>query len=388
MAQLTNERIINLMRPYMSAQFNDRIPEATKINMEQIGQTFSEYPTIANEFVNVLTNQVIRTMFFTRTIDNPLSMFERGDLSKFGKSLELIYVDLIKGKDFTDRFGGSYEGEVLRPESVTNVKVQYLTENSRLKYKVTISNDMLASAFKSETGLSTLVNQLVSKMSESYNMDKFLMTWKLIDKMKTVRIKSTRPEMGNKNSCKAFAHDIKKVIKDMRFPSNKYNSSGVTTKSLPSDLFIIVDTETSATLDVELLADTFNMSKVEFQSRIVEVPSFADSERLALIVDRDKLQIYSTKYASDTVKNGAGLFTNVFLHRWDLLGACDFANCVELTTSNTDLQSRELREMPYDTIKYDVKDADGTVISDLKETEIEIDTNGEIKSKKEKKLKK
>ena len=412
MAQITNTKLLQLLAPHLSAEFNNRIPDITKANMETVADTITNYPTIANEFINVLTNQVIRTMFKTRSLDNPLAMFEKGDLSKFGKSLEMIYVDIINGKDFTDRFNGSYEAEVLAPVSYDNVKVQYLTENSRLKYKVTISNDMLASAFRNENGLSTMANQLVSKMVESYNVDKFLLTWKLIDTMKTNKLQSSIPV--DKATAKAFSRKVKEVIKNMRFPSREFNASGVMTTSKASDLFIIMDTTTSALLDVELLADTFNMSKVELKSRIVEIPYFADPKRVALIVDRDKLQIFSTKYASDSVKNGAGLFTNVFLHRWDLFGACDFANCVELyadgqigpnqipqasiTVSGDSEEavfnkqefrpaSNQVRSMPYDTIQYDVRSTDGTVIADLTETEIEIDANGEVKSKSEKKVK-
>ena len=410
-----NIKMMQLLAPHLSAEFKSRIPELTKANMELVGDTIASYPTIANEFVNVLTNQVISPMFKTRSLDNPLSMFEKGDLSKFGKSLEMIYVDVINGKDFTDRFNGSYEAEVLAPVHYDNVKVQYLTENSRLKYKVTISTDMLASAFKNENGLSTMANQMVSKMVESYQVDKFLLTWKLIDKMKTNKLACPKPV--DKATAKAFTRKVKEVIKNMRFPSREFNASGVMTTSKASDLFIIMDTATSALLDVELLADTFNMSKVELKSRIVEVPYFKDEKRVALIVDRDKLQIFSTKYASDTVKNGAGLFTNVFLHRWDLFGACDFANCVELYSQTAEIagsipaselsytyddgqadvpkdvtaQSKPAgagpRSMPYDKITYGAKDNDGTVIADLTETEIEIE-NGEVKTKKEKKVKK
>ena len=412
---VTNTKLLQLLAPHLSAEFKSRIPGITSANMELVGDTIASYPTIANEFINVLTNQVIRTMFKTRSLDNPLSMFEKGDLSKFGKSLEMIYVDVIQGKDFTDRFNGSYEAEVLAPVSYDNVKVQYLTENSRLKYKVTISNDMLASAFRNENGLSTMANQLVSKMVESYNVDKFLLTWKLIDKMKTNKLQCVKPV--DKTTAKAFSRKVKEVIKNMKFPSREFNASGVMTTSKSSDLFIIMDTTTSALLDVELLADTFNMSKVELKSRIVEIPYFADPKRVALIVDRDKLQIFSTKYASDSVKNGAGLFTNVFLHRWDLFGACDFANCVELyagtdnesvipaqlLVANYDTEgvtpnggvtsekfipsSNNVRSMPYDNIQYDVRNSDGTVVADLTETELEIDSNGEIKSKVEKKVK-
>ena len=426
---MTNGKILQVLAPHLSAQFNERIPEISKQNMGAVADTITQYPTIANEFINCLTNQVIRTMFYTRSLDNPLSMFEKGDLSKFGKSLEMIFVDVITGKDFTERFGNSYENEYLAPEAMKNVKVQYLTENSRLKYKVTISNDMLASAFRSEYGLSTLVNQLVAKMTESYNLDKFLMTWKLIDTMKTNKVTCVKPI--DKTTAKEFSRKVREIVKNMRFPSRAFNASGVMTKSNPSDLFIIIDTFTSALLDVELLADTFNMNKADLQGRIVEIPYFADEKRVALIVDRDKLQIFSTKYASDTVKNGAGLFTNVFLHRWDLFGACDFANCVELRaedlpasvstpqvipsweykTQDGDMKgilttgavhpngtkdaetgkpieaTGGKRSMPYDIITLDERDGDGTIKFDMTETELEIDNNGEVKSKVEKKVK-
>lgn len=382
---LSNLQILQKMRDEksLSSEFLSRIPEITQQNLAQIGVTMQNYPVIANEFVQVLTNQIARTMFMTKTLDNPLSMFEKGDLEKFGKSLEMIYVDVITGKDFTDRFGGSYEAEVLAPEKVTNVKVQYLTENSRLKYKVTISSDMLASAFKSDDGLSSMMNQQISKMTGSYKIDKFLMTWKLLDYMKTNKVVGVRPV--DNSTAKQFTTQVKKIIKDMRFPSRDYNSSGVMTQSLPEELYIVVDTNTSAILDVELLATAFNMSKVELEGRIVEVTNFGDPKRVALIMDRDKLQIFQTKMASDSVKNGAGLFTNVFMHRWDLFGACDFANCVEIRTDLT--ESKNKRKMPYDTIKYGVKDENGIVTADLKSTELEIDSDGKVKNRTEKNIK-
>ena len=382
---LSNERILANLDNYLSGDFKSRIPAITQANMNQIADTIEAYPTIANEFVEVLTNQVIRTMFLTRTINNPLSFFERGELSKYGKSLELIYVDLIEGKDFTDRFGSSYENELLAPTTANNVKVQYLTENSRLKYKITISTDMLASAFRNENGLSNLVNQQVAKMVESYNLDKFLMTWKLIDKMNKVDIKTGIASVNDTNSGKVLLRKIKKVIKDMSFPSKDYNTSGVWTVSKPSDLAIIIDTETSSLLDVEVLAGIFNLSKVEMESRIIEIPKFGDDKTQALIVDRDKLQIYQTKYATDTVKNGAGLFTNIFLHRWDLLGACDFANCVRLSVDGQ--AGNPKAHMPYDVLKLEAKDDNGVVQHDMVQTEIEIQ-DGEVKTKREKKIKK
>lgn len=388
---LSNERILQNLSNYLSGDFRDRIPAPTQANMNQIADTIEAYPTLANEFIDVLTNQVIRTMFFTRTISNPLSFFERGELSKYGKSLELIYVDLIQGKDFTERFGTSYENELLAPTHYDNVKVQYLTENSRLKYKITISTDMLASAFRSENGLSTLVNQQVSKMVESYNLDKFLMTWKLLDKMNKVDVPTGINNLNQGNSTevevkgKQLLRKIKKVIKDMSFPSRDYNTSGVWTVSRPEDLAIIIDTETAAMLDVEVLAGIFNLSKVEMASRIIEIPRFGDEETQALIVDRDKVHIYQTKYATDSIKNGAGLFTNIFLHRWDLLGACDFANCIRL--SETGKKTTPRTRMPYDVLKIDSKDENGTVMHDMVETEIELN-NGEVKSKRERKIKK
>ena len=43
--------------------------------------------------------------------------------------------------------------------------------------------------------------------------------------------------------------------------------------------------------------------------------------------------------------------------------------------------------MPYDVLQLDAKDDNGTVKHDMVETEIEIE-NGEVKTKKERKIKK
>lgn len=375
MAKLTNLQVMKGVEKSLSSDFTSRIPAITQQNLDNIGQTMSNYPVIGNEFVKVLTNQIIRTLFMTRPLTNRLEIFNQGDLEKYGKSLEMIYVDIIKGKDFSDRFGGSYEAELWSPESVNNVKVQYLTENSRLKYKVTVSDDMLAGAFKNEYGLSNLMNQLVDQLVRSYNYDMFLMTWRLIDKMSTKQI-SGIPMPVDMATSKEFTKKLKTIILRMGFPSNEYNEASVYTQSVESDLFIITTPEVKATIDVDLLATVFNMEKAEIDSKFVIVPEFADANRIALIVDRDKIQIYNTKTAGDSTWNGAGLFSNVFLHRWNLLGACNFANCVELRVNAI----KNVKEnMPYN-VGLDGKDITST------EVNITIDEDGDV-SKEEKVIK-
>ena len=42
----------------VSQEFKDRIGATTQANIKKIGETVATYPTLKNEFVNDLTNQV------------------------------------------------------------------------------------------------------------------------------------------------------------------------------------------------------------------------------------------------------------------------------------------------------------------------------------------
>ena len=171
---MDNVTFTNSIRTLASAEYQSRIPAATKTNLLAVATMITDYPTAKNEFINVLTNQVVKTIFMDKLYSNPFKFFKKGSLP-YGKSIEMVFVDLIKAKNWNERFNSetSDAGSLIGKEPVSNVKVKYISENFRHKYKITISDEQLKGAFRSKDGLSALVNRLVVAPLNSAEFDEY-----------------------------------------------------------------------------------------------------------------------------------------------------------------------------------------------------------------------
>ena len=125
---IDNVTFVKALTTATSQEFKDRIGATTQANIKKIGETISTYPTLKNEFVNVLTNQVSKQLFFNKVWENPYKMFNRGQLP-YGKSIESIFIDIVKGKDRTRQTKGDALASDLLTRQSPNVKVEYYTEN-------------------------------------------------------------------------------------------------------------------------------------------------------------------------------------------------------------------------------------------------------------------
>ena len=103
---IDNVTFVKALSNAASQEFKDRIGAVTAGNIKKIGDAVAAYPTVKNEFVNVLTNQVSKQLFFNKVWENPYKMFNRGQLP-YGKSIESIFVDIVKGKDRTRQTNGA-----------------------------------------------------------------------------------------------------------------------------------------------------------------------------------------------------------------------------------------------------------------------------------------
>ena len=83
---IDNVTFVKALSGATSQEFKDRIGSVTQGNIKKIGETVSTYPTLKNEFVNVLTNQVSKQLFFNKVWENPYKMINRGQLP-YGKSI-------------------------------------------------------------------------------------------------------------------------------------------------------------------------------------------------------------------------------------------------------------------------------------------------------------
>lgn len=331
-----------------SQEFNDRIGTITKENMHKIGDIISDYPTAKNEFINVLTNQVAKQRFFSKAYENPYQLFKKGMLP-YGKSIESIFVDIVKGKDRTHVTSATTLASDLLSRENPQVKVEYYTENKRMQYQATISDEELKGAFRAENGLSEMTSRILQAPLNSAEYDDFLLVKHALAHVKGAEVKLGKTEYDKltlQQKAQSIVTAIKSYILKMGFLSNQYNGQGVMTYSKPQDLVCFVPTDLLAVMDVQLLAQAFNVSYDQINLHVLPIDYFEsctsstvsetttytyaeDTATQCIICDKEAIQIYETLNSSETFRNPQALYTNVWFNRWGIVASCNFVNCIK-----------------------------------------------------------
>ena len=343
---IDNVTFVKALTTATSQEFKDRIGSTTQTNIKKVGETITAYPTLKNEFINVLTNQVSKQLFFNKVWENPYKMFNRGQLP-YGKSIESIFVDIVKGKDRTRQTNASNLASDLLSRQTPNVKVEYYTENFQQQYPTTISDEELKGAFRSANGLSEMTARILQAPLTGAEFDQFLMIKHALANLKTAQVKIGKTAytgLTAKEKANVITTTVKAYVKKLKFLSNNYNAQGVMTFSRPTDLYLFVPADISAFLDVEQLAAAFNISKVELPTRVLDIDNFQkvntgsdassnpyveDTDALFYLIDKDAIQLYETLNESESFRNPQAKYTNIWFDRWGIIASCHFANAIK-----------------------------------------------------------
>ena len=168
----TNAEILNTIRANASTEYQERVPEALGVG-GNVSNVFTQYPTMKNEFLQALTNKIARTLFYSKVFDNPLKALHKGMLP-YGYSLEQVFVNMAESKGFWEHWDASGdEVKDLVGKKKPDIKLLYIERNFAYKYKTTISDQQLRTAFLDQNGLSRLVEQVVSSVYSKAYFDEF-----------------------------------------------------------------------------------------------------------------------------------------------------------------------------------------------------------------------
>lgn len=350
---LTNSSvdILNTIRDNATQNYQNYVPYATPDadSIRKIGTIIMDMPQLQNEFISALVNRIGRVLVTSKLYDNPWAMFKKG-LLEFGESIEEIFVNIAKPFQFDPVVA---ESEVFKRE-IPDVKAAFHIMNYQKFYKVTISNDQLRQAFLSWQGITDLIARIVDSMYTGANYDEFqTMKYMLARHILDGRMYPVTVQEVSETNMKSIVSAIKGVSNNFEFLSGNYNVAGVKTFTRKADQFMLVNSNFDATMDVEVLAAAFNMSKAEFMGHRVLVDSFGslDTERLAelfandptyeeigspelealdaipaVIVDRDWFMVFDNFNNFTEQYNGQGLYWNYWYHVWKTFSVSPFAN--------------------------------------------------------------
>jgi hypothetical protein len=329
--------ILNTIRDNASATYQDRIPEATRTNLEAVrfAMLDEENVQVANEFMSTLLNKLVKSVVITKRFENPLKSLKKGT-KPVGDTIEEIYNNFIKGAKFDANVGAN-----MLARKLPDTKTVYHRMNYQMKYKQTVSQQELSRAFASYDALESYINNIIGTMWNSADLDEFFNMKQILksalEQKAMVKVDVTDPLLSAANS-QEFIKSIKTVSGLMQFPSSDWNGylAAQTTDTVPIITFtrkneqvLILDTATDTTVSVDVLAATFNMSVADFNdTRKIVIDTFPDPTMRAALIDEQFLQMWDDLVLFKSVENPEGLYDNYILHIWQTQAYSILVNAV------------------------------------------------------------
>lgn len=328
--------LLNTIRDNASQAYQDRVPEATRANIESVGEAITDLnnAVVYNEFINTLANMIYAPKLIEKSWSNPLGKFKKGKKT-FGDTVEEIYNNFIKAKTYDQSGAG------LLTRELPDTKVVFHRMNRQDTYQLTDSPEALAKAFKSYEGVSEYIQNLFTTIRNSAEYDEYILMRQLFaqayENNAMVVIPIADPTASKQNA-DDFIKTVKTVSGGMVFPSSDYNAyltaqssdnKPIVTFSKLDEQVFVVDNATNVSVAVDSLAYAFNKSVLEWNETQKEViDAFPIDGMVAALVDRNFFQVYDDLFTFREFENGLGLYRNHYLHVWQTLGFSPLTNAV------------------------------------------------------------
>lgn len=342
--------------------------ENTTASIQAVGKFLNDYTPRLNEFVNSLVDRIGETIYRTLFYEDPWKFMDKGQL-RYGATVYEIYTMMQNAAPFAPSramTAAQIAESELKNENPT-AYTEFHAVNSRLKYKVTINQDLLETAFLDEASLNAFIQNIVNQIYTPAYYDSLILKkyviYLLIKAGKLKKIQTTA--VTDEASGKKFIKAVKNVLGKMKFISKDYNIAGVPMASNAADMYVIKTVDVSSSTDVDVLASAFNLDKVEFMGHQVDIDSFAlneyEVERLcwmmtgsedgssvsvggdttftaptvddadlaavqAVVMTKDFMQIYDKLDELREFDLGSTLDRNYWHHVWRIYSASPFEN--------------------------------------------------------------
>ena len=366
----SNAELLEGIRHDASMDYQNRIPDATRVGMREVMEALDDYRPHWNEFLNGFVNRIGSVIARSNSWQNPLAVFKKGLLT-YGDTVEEYMADMLEAYSYDpDR---DYGEKILLSQERPSVEVNYHRVNRQDMYKVTVNEKMLRRAFLNEGGLSQLINEIMASALKSDQYDEFLLMSQLFAEYDRNGgfFKIQTPNFTGLNLGEAEARQALKQIRDLsyRLPilSRTYNAAGMPVSANPEDLVLIGTPEFLASIDVDGLAPIFHLPKAQITAeRMIGIPSeYMGIESMqGILTSKDFFMVFDTLFENRLFDNPAGLYTNFFLHHHQIVSASRFVPAILLTSDSGTIVVRDDFEVNSVT-SIVVTDRDENVITDL-----------------------
>ena len=344
--------ILNTIRDNASQAYQDRVPEATRNNIEEVGEAITDLnnAVVYNEFVTTLANMIYAPMLIKKSWQNPLGKFKKGKKT-FGDTVEEVYNNFIKAQTFDQTGAG------LLTRKLPDTKVVFHRMNRQDSYVLTDSPEALAKAFKSYEGVAEYLENLFTTIRNSAELDEYILMRQLFEEAynnNAMVVVAVEDPQASEANAKAFIKTVKTVSGDMVFANSNNNAyltaqsddnKPIVTFSKKDEQILIIDNPTDVTCNIDVLASSFNKDIVSFNSETKEViDAFPVEGMIAALVDRNFFQVYDDLFTFREFENGLGLYRNHILHVWQTLGYSILCNAVAFVVGKNENSDSDISD--------------------------------------------
>ena len=283
--------------------YQTQIPLVDDYTSSQVyGQSLLALPSdLRNKFIESLVNRIAYTKFTLDYFENPLRELA-GDELPLGAIGQNIYVNPARGRvyDLND-----FAGLLAKYES--DVKSEYTEINFDVQYPVTIIRKELEKAFVSWGDFESFITAISTSLYNGAYIDDYKYTKKLMTnaystnsvQMEVIELED--PENPTEAELKKITKKLRKVFLDFKSPMVKYNAwakvggygKAIVSWSKPEDIVVFIDNSLASELDVDVLANAFNMDKTTLMGKVHTIDSFDIlDEDGNVVVDGSKIKAF------------------------------------------------------------------------------------------------
>lgn len=362
----------------------DEITPNTDISA--LSSVLLDNPELMNEFMNMLVKRIVYTQLVNyKLYNNPLKFLE-GDQMPLGSIGQEIFINPAKGRKFdVNDFAG------LLAKYEADVKVQYMHLNSDIQYPVTITRAKIKDAFVSWTNLEAFINGITQSLYNGAYIDRYNFTKGLVSSAfnnNTVKVQViSKP--NTEELAKEFLTLARTMYLNFQEPTSDYNAwrqvggygRDVLTWTDPEDIVFLIRNDVGAYLDVNVLAQAFNIDSAKLLGRIKYIQDFSERDKdgnvvvdgskiVAMIADKKWFRIKNQETTMDEFYNANNRTWQMYLNDVNMYQYSLFCNAVLFAT--------EAPSVTITAMEFTEKDVsvaeEGTIIASLSTTPAQANT--------------
>lgn len=341
---------LNAIREISSEIYHRYVPVIEDdTSIAQFATPILENTDVRDEFLSNLIKRIVYTQFEIKYFRNPLQVLE-GDSIPLGYRGQEIYVNPAKGRKFNaEDFAG------LLAKYTSDIKVQYMDVNMDIQYPLTVLRSTLKQAFVSWGDLESFIDQLSNSLYNGCYIDEYRYTKNIIASAykQDYAIIEQITAPNTKELAKDFITKARTLFLNFQTPSSNYNSwkkvktddqYPIITWTEPENIVFMVRNDIRAFIDVNVLADAFNMDKTTLLGNILTVDNFDvyndDGEKIydgsnivGMIADKKWFRIKPQDRFLDTFYNPNNRTMQYYLNNIKMYNFSLFANGVIFATA-------------------------------------------------------